>query len=477
MAVPAPKKSSTLIDLGQLGKRCVVADFEGGSLSSDGGVLLFQQLEQRFAVVRDLAGCFRDLRNPEAIEHSVEELLRQRLYALAQGYEDLNDHDFLMKDCVLAVAVGKTDPLGETRQRPQDQGKPLAGKSTLNRLELTPAGASSTDRYKKIVADPAEIQDFFLDQFIKQYPEGAGPQTLILDVDTTDDPVHGRQEGRHFHGYYDCYCYLPLYVFVDGFPLWAELLQASQDPAQAALKALQRLIPRIFARWPKVKILLRGDSGFCRDALLSWCEAQKRQGFPLDYLLGLPRNKRLEARSWDAMKKAMKRHAQTQQPARAFAEFRYRTRDSWSRKRRVIAKAEYLAKGANPRFVVTSLATGKAQELYEQIYCARGDMENRIKEQQGDLFADRTSTAMIRANQLRLFFSTVAYLLIHLLRVHFLQGTVLEKAQCGTLRLRLFKVGVLFKASARRLLLSFSSCWPFQSLFTTLLRQIALAPA
>jgi Transposase DDE domain group 1 len=443
-----------------LESRAVVADFEGGKITSDGGGLLLRELESKRGLLGQFAACFVDYRDPELIEHTVEELVKQRVYGLALGYEDLNDHDQLRQDPLLAVLVGKPDPSGQQRLRKQDRGKALAGKSTLNRLELTPAEASPKARYKKVVVQEEAVAEYFGKVFLRAHRQA--PERIILDFDATDDPIHGEQEGRFFHGYYGEYCYLPLYVFCEGYVLCAKLRPSNIDACEGAVEQLERIVGQIRQAWPTVKIVVRADSGFAREALMSWCESNG-----VDYVLGLAKNVRLEAELAEVMEQARQGYERTGQATRLFQEFTYQTRDSWSRPRRVIGKAEYLAKGPNPRFVVTSLPVEEfdAQALYEQLYCARGEMENRIKEQQLDLFADRTSAETLRANQLRLWFSSVAYLLLHELRQWALAGTDWAQAQCGTIRTKLLKIGAQVRLSVRRVLVSLASGFPYERLF------------
>jgi hypothetical protein len=443
-----------------LADRQVIARFDGGTITSDGGALLLADVERRTAILQRLAQCFTDHRDPDLIEHTTLQLLRQRIYALALGYEDLNDHDILRTDPLLATLVGKTDPTGQDRLRPRDQGKPLAGKSTLNRLELTPSDATAAARYKKIVADADAIDRLFVEVFLQAH--ATPPTQLVLDLDATDDPLHGHQEGRFFHGYYEEYCYLPLYIFCGEHLLCARLRTADHGEAYGALDELVRIINQIREAWPHVRILVRGDSGFCRDEIMAWCEAHD-----VDYLFGLAKNSRLLERIEQPLADAHARYLGTGVAARVFVELRYRTLDSWSCERRVVAKAEWLAKGANPRFVVTSLTehAREGQALYEEDYCGRGDMENRIKEQQLWLFADRTSTALLPSNQLRLYFSSVAYLLLSALRRLGLAGTEMANAQCGTMRLRLLKIGALVRVTVRRVWVSLASSYAWREVF------------
>jgi Transposase DDE domain group 1 len=442
------------------GKRAVVADFEGGKMTSDGGGLLLRELESKRGLLGQFAACFVDYRDPELIEHTVEQLVKQRVYGLALGYEDLNDHDQLREDALLPVLVGKPDPTGQQRRRARDRGKALAGKSTLNRLELTPAEAQRSDRYKKIVVKEEAVAEFFTDLFLQAHPQE--PEMIVLDADATDDPIHGEQEGRFFHGYYGEYCYLPLYIFCNGYVLCARLRPSNIDASEGIVEEIQRIVTRIRRVWPKVRILVRGDSGFAREGLMSWCEANG-----VDYLLGLAKNCRLEQALAAELEQARQQYEQTRKAARRFQDFAYQTRDSWSRQRRVVGKAEYLDKGPNPRFVVTSLSAEEfpAQTLYEEHYCARGEMENRIKEQQLDLFADRTSAETLRANQVRLWFSSVAYLLLHELRQWALRATDLAKAHCGTIRTKLLKIGAQVRISVRRIWVSLASGFPYEAIF------------
>ena len=439
-----------------LGRREVIGRFDGGRITSDGGGLLLREVDQRIGLLGRLAACFSDYRNPNAIEHSVSALIAQRVYGLALGYEDLNDHDVLRKDSVLALLVGKHDLTGEARVREQDRGNPLAGSSTLNRLELSTAEDAPADRYKKIAADPAALDRLLVDVFLES--QRKPPREIWLDLDATDDPLHGHQEGRFFHGYYRCYCYLPLYIFCGEHLLCARLRPSNQDASAGSVEELERIVSQIRARWPKTRIMIRGDAGFCREAIMAWCEANQ-----VRYVLGLARNKRLQRALGETMEVARQAHERSGKPARRFADFRYRTRKSWSRERRVIGKAEYLPGKANPRFVATNLTTreASARRLYEQLYCARGEMENRIKEQQLGLFADRTSTATLHANQLRLYFSSFAYVLMHGLRRLGLAGTAYAKAQSTTMRVRLLKIGARIRITVRKVWLSFSEAYPY----------------
>jgi Transposase DDE domain group 1 len=456
----------------QLGRRGVVGRFDGGKISSDAGGVLLRETEKRTDILERLAGCFRDYRNEDRVEHSVRSLIRQRVYGIALGYEDLNDHDSLRHDVVMGLLSEKRDPRGEDRVREQDQGKAIAGKSTLNRLELTPEDANEKSRYKKIVADGAKIDDLMVAVFIGSYQ--SAPSEVVLDVDATDDPLHGNQEGKYFHGYYAEYCYLPLYIFSGEHLLCARLRPANEDPASGVRQELERIVKTLREAWPAVRIILRGDSGFCRDEIMSYCEGLGQ----LDYVLGLAKNSRLIKAIGPEMGQAQEIYQSTQKPTRVFKDFRYRTRKSWSCERRVVGKAEYLAKGENPRFIVTSISSEEkqARELYEDFYCARGDMENRIKEQQLGLFADRTSTSWMRSNQLRLYFSSFAYILVHALRRLGLEGTELAKAQCDTIRLKLFKIGAQIRVTVRKVWISFSQSYPYFNLFQQVFARLQQIP-
>jgi len=457
-----------------LNQREIRGKFDGGSISSEGGSLLLREVEKRTGIIRQFADCFCDFRKPELVEHTVAELVGQRVYGLALGYEDLNDHDELRRDPLLAVLVDKHDPSGEDRRRARDQGMALAGKSTLNRMELGAKQKGEKERYKKIVLHDQAVDRLLVDIFLQAHPQA--PAEIVLDVDSTDIPLHGEQEDRFFHGYYGQYCYLPLYIVCEEYVLCARLRPSNIDGAKGCVTELKGIVAQIRQQWPQVRIIVRGDSGFCREEVLSWCEQHG-----VDYAVGLAQNAVLLRAIATASAQAEREHQQTGKAARVFTEFCYRTKKSWSRDRRVIAKAEHLAKGANPRFVVTSLS-GKemtfpapsrwtAQSLYEEFYCARGEMENRIKEQMM-LFADRTSTGWFRSNQIRLYFSTVAYQLMQALRRLGLAGTELAKAQCQTVRLKLLKIGALVRITVRKIWISWSAGYPYAELFHQVHRQL-----
>jgi hypothetical protein len=456
----------------QLGRRGVIGRFDGGQISSDAGGLLLREVERRFGILEGFSACFRDYRDRQRIEHSVGALISQRVYGIALGYEDLNDHDSLRHDVVMGVLCEKEDPRGKNRVRKRDQGKGVAGKSTLNRLELTPENADENSRYKKIVAEEEKIDELMVQLYIESHT--TAPDEVVLDIDATDDPLHGNQEGRFFHGYYAEYCYLPLYIFSGEHLLCARLRGADEEAANGVVPELERIVQKLRQAWPEVRIVVRGDSGFCREEILSYCESHR-----IDYVLGLAKNTRLIKQIEVQMAQAQQIHHFTQKPARVFKDFRYRTRHSWSCERRVVGKAEYLAKGENPRFVVTSIASEEkdARTLYEDFYCARGDMENRIKEQQLGLFADRTSTAWMRSNQLRLYFSSFAYILVQTLRRVGLQGTELAQAQCDTIRLKLFKIGAQIQVTVRKVWISFSESYPYLSLFQKVFARLQQMPS
>jgi hypothetical protein len=431
------------------GKREIVARFDGGTISSDGGALLLRQTDQRLHLLPRLAECFLDGRNQEQVEHSILEMLSQRIYGLALGYEDINDHEQLRKDPVFGILAGR-----------QELEEPLAGKSTLNRMEL---GAGTKDRYKKITFWKDAIDELLVKVFVESYAQA--PAQIILDVDTTDLPLHGNQEGRFFHGYYGNYCYLPLYIFCGEHVLCARLREANHDAAFGSLQEIRRIIAQIRVAWPEVQIILRGDSGFCRNELMSWCESQG-----VEFVFGLARNQKLRRIIGAQMHAATQQWQETGTPARVFSEFDYQAKKTkkggWDGERRVVAKAEQIEGKENPRFVVTSLRSEAwaAQALYEELYCARGDMENRIKEQ-FSLFADRVSSETMRANQMRLYLSAMAYILVSGLRRLGLQATELAEAQVATIRTKLLKIGAQIRVTVRKVWVSMASSYPWQDLY------------
>jgi len=463
-----------------LGARQVVADFSGGTLSTDGGALLLREVNQRLGVARALAQCFDDQRDPRFVDHALEQLLTQRLEGLALGYEDLNDHDQLRRDPLLAVACDKTDPLGQDRVFSDNRGAALAASATLNRLELS---NNRRTRCHKLPHDPQKVAACLLSLGVRCLPKHA--REIVVDLDAMGHLLHGAQEGRHFSAYYDDYCYLPLYVFVGDVPLWAQLRTSDRDAADGVVAALEKIIPAIRKRCKRARIIVRGDSGFCREELLAWCEQHG-----VYYGVGLAQNPVLVGQLQPALAAARARRCLTgAASARVFAEFEYQTQKSWSRARRVIGKAEVMAAGDNPRFVVTNLPArgfkGDAdrtrftpQRLYEEFYCGRGQMENVLKQQTLDLRADRLSTHHLASNQLRLWLATLAYLLLERVRAWGLGGTELARATVGTVRLKLLKVAAQVSVSVRRVYVRLSSAYPWAALFRLCHRRLmALASA
>ena len=458
--------SADRMEFASVAGRSVVAGFDGGTITSDAGALLLGATDRAIGLIRRFAACFTDDRSPDRIEHDMATLIGQRVLALALGYEDLVDHDTLRHDPVLAAVTGKL-----TARR--SDCAPLAGKATLNRLEHAPAGAPT--RYHKVSHDGAAIERLLVELFLDAH--GSAPAEIVLDLDATDDPLHGQQEGRFFHGYYGCYCYLPLYVFCGDHLLVAKLRRANIDASAGVVAEVERIVSQIRVRWPQVRIILRADSGFARETLMAWCEANR-----VDYVLGLARNPRLVGEIAAELAAARTEAEEAGKAARRFKEFPYRTRDSWTCERRVVGKAEQLVSGSgetspNPRFVVTSLSPEEwaPKPLYEQLYCARGEMENRIKECQLDLFADRTSARTMRANQLRLWFASMAYVLLEALRRIGLKTTRLAQATAGTIRLRLLKIGALVRISVRRVTVAMASGHPWQQDWATAHRALTSA--
>jgi len=452
--------SADLFGFARVEGRSVVAAFDGGKITSDAGGVLLRATDRAIGLVDRFAPCFSDRRSAELIEHTVATMIGQRVFGIALGYEDVVDHDTLRHDPMMAVLAGKL-----TARR--KNCAPVAGKSTLNRLEL---GKAEPTSYHKIGHDPLAIGGVFVDLFLEA--QRRAPPQIILDLDATDDPLHGHQEGRFFHGYYDCYCYLPLYIFCGRHLLAAKLRRSNIDASAGAVAEVARIVAQIRSRWPRVRILLRADSGFAREALMRWCELNR-----IDYLFGLARNERLTAAIAAELQEAQQLGERTGKPARRFKDLTWSTLDSWSRARRVVAKAEWTGGEANPRFVVTSLSRTEheARHLYEKVYCARGDMENHIKECQLDLFADRTSAATMRANQLRLWFAAMAYVLVCAVRRIALRHTQFAQATCGTIRLKLFKIGALVRVSVRRIKIAMASACPYQNEFA--LAHLRLAAA
>ena len=460
-----------------LGRRKVQAAFDGGHISSDGGALLLGETDARFDLCRRFANCFTDYRDQRFVEHSIVSLIRQRSFGLCLGYEDLNDHDALSLDPLLATACGNKDPEGKerTNQHALEQGRSLAGASTLDRIELTPDTVdwkNPKQRYYKIVHNSERIKEFFVDTFLDDFDDE--PEEFVLDFDPTDILLHGDQEGRFFHGYYGNYCYLPMYVFCGDKLLAAQLRTSDRDASDGTLELFQFLVKRIRAKFPNVRIIIRGDSAFARDPLMNYCET----GTKLHYIFGLAKNNRLKKRVRLQQYEAKQAYTDTGQAARVYTELRYRTLNSWSRTRRVIAKCEHLNKGANPRFVVTNLPGHEVQsrELYEGRYCKRGAMENCIKEQQLDLYADRTSSHAFRANQLRVWFSALAYVIMNKTRTYGLKGTRLAKATSGTIRMLLLKIGARVTVSVRRVRVHLSSSAPHRDVFVQAWRNLFSYP-
>lgn len=449
MPTVCKKDSQVQFEFQPARNRRVVTDFQGGQITSDAGALLLREVEARTGLLADLARCFTDYRDPRYIDHRLEELIRQRILAIACGYEDLIDHDELRADPMWGLLAGKDNP---GRELP-------AGKSTLNRLEVSIARqAGAPDRYHKIDLDEQAVHRLFTKWYIASHA-GDPPEQIILDLDATDDPLHGNQEGKFFHGYYYHYCYLPLYIFAGDHLLWAELRRSNIDAAAGSAEAVRQIVEQLRQSWPDVPIVLRADSGFARDELMSWCEANG-----VDFVFGLAKNSRLKQAIAGQAEAARQFHEKSGEPERVFTEFFYQTLDSWSRRRRVIGKAAHGAKGANPRFVVTSLSSDQmaGRPLYEEFYCARGEAENRIKEQQLYLFADRTSCSRMKANQLRLWFSSVAYWLVSELRRVGLAGTRWARAQCHSIREKLLKIGGQVRVSVRRVYISLTSGYPWK---------------
>jgi hypothetical protein len=464
-----------------LGPRQVVADFSGGTLSTDAGALLLRQVDRSLGLSAELARCFRDQRDQVWVDHSLEELLRQRLFGTALGYEDLNDHQRLRLDPLLAAACGKTDPLGAERCLPQHRGIALAAPATLNRLELS---NNKNTRCHKLPHDPAQVEACLLKLGARCLPKHA--KEVVVDLDAMGHRLHGLQEGRRFNAYYDDYCYLPLYAFVGDFPLWAQLRTAEHEAAHGVVPALEKIVAALRKRCRRARVIVRGDSGFGREEIMGWCESQPG----VYYCLGLAKNSVLIEKLGPALAQARARHCLSGAASvREFAEFQYRTRESWSRERRVIGKAEVMNAGENPRFVVTNLpAKGFKDEepkeegrfrparLYEELYCARGEMENQLKQQVLDLHADRMSTAYLASNQFRLWEAMFAYLLLERMRTQGLRGTELERATAGSLRLKLLKIAAQVRVSVRRVYVQMSSAFPLQEIFALCHRRLMALP-
>lgn len=473
--------------------RSVIVNFQGGTVTSDAGLTLIADLDKKRKITSRFAACFQDYREPNRVEHSIESLVSQRVYGLVQGYEDLNDHEQLRHDPMFALAVGKI--IGDGTQQVV-----LAGKSTLNRIEHCPETVTNRaeSRYHRIGHDAKAIEKQFVEFFLESYPKP--PREIVLDLDVTDDSVHGSQEQAFFNTYYDGVCYAPLYIFCGKHLLAAKLRPSNVDPTDGALEELQRVIEHIRSRWGEVRILVRGDSAYSREEIMKWCESQ----VGVDYVFGLATNSRLTRMSFDTQQKARAYYEQRKKPVVSFLEklfhpeedlkneignllkpsvlyrsLNYQTLKSWSRFRRVVSKVEYSSVGVNIRFVVTSLAADKVppSELYTQKYCPRGEMENRFKEQQLELFSDRTSTHTFEGNQLRLWLSSLAYVLMNALREQCLATTELRGAQVGTIRTKLLKLGARVLISVRRVLVSISSGCPYQDIFATAYKRLQTLPS
>jgi len=442
------------------GRREMVARFDGGDITSDAGVMLLGAVEEQRGILKRFADCFEDHRALARIEHSCVDLISQRVLAIALGYEDVNDHERLKLDPLLASVVGKLDPKGRSRKRTRDAGTGLAAPSSLNRLELSHPGLAASDRYRRIALNQDLADDLLVDLYLEAFEQE--PAEIILDFDATDDRVHGGQIGRHYHSHYGHYCFLPLYIFAGEHLLCARLRTADRDAATGSVDELERIVTRLRLSWPNTRIIVRADGGFCREDLMAWCEQQPG----VEYVLGLPRNSRLVDRVKSELDEVDTKCKATGKAHRVFKELRYKTRNSWSKRRRVVAKAEAIPGKTNPRFVVTSISPKDwaAKELYEKLYCARGEMENRIKEQQLDLFADRTSCTVFRGNQVRLYLSSMAYVLMSELRRLGLAGTEMARAQCGTIRTKLLKIGARVRVTVRKIWVSMSESYPYQDL-------------
>jgi len=438
-----PKCTDATIEVGRFGRRVIEANFEGGDISSDGGVLLLRRVDERIGLSRAAAAVLSDPRDPTRITHSLRDLLAQRIYGLCCGYEDLNDHDTLRGDLLMQTAVGRVDA--------------LASSPTLSRLETRATRAQAV-----------ALHGVLVDQFIAG--QGKPPEELVLDIDASDVPLHGSQERSEFHAYYDHHCYLPLYVFCGQAMLACVLRRSRIDGAKNAAAVIKLLVARLRQAWPDARIIVRGDSGFCRQRILRWCE---RSG--VSYIIGLARNARLEAAVQYAEAMLADEYERSGAKQRLIDEFPYAA-DSWDIERRVITRLEHGAQGNNPRFVVTNLA-GDAIQLYEQLYCARGEAENRIKEAQLDLFGTRASCHKFAANQLRLLLAALAYTLMHRLRSIALKGSELERATAGTIRVRLLKIGAAIMRNTRRVRVLLASHHPLRELFAlAAARLLALSP-
>ena len=456
--------TSTSFGFSNIGRKSAIGSFNGHHVSSDGGALLLKEIENKFGIINRFAKCFKDNRNQNFVEHSLNSILTQRIFGLILGYEDLNDHDQLRYDPLFAAAVGKSDIHGKNRANPDDQGKALAGKSTLNRFELSASKDESDDRYKKFDIDLEEASEILTKVFLEKTK--APPLEIILDIDNTDAKIHGNQEGKHYHSYYDGDCFMPFYVFSGKDLLRATLKTSDIHPMKYVVAEISAVVIKIKEKWPDVKITIRGDSGFCCDELMDYCEKNS-----IYFLLGLPKNNRLDENVKEELIAVQEEYKKTNEPILKYKEFVHQTLDSWSKPRRVIAKMEQKDKNTYHRFIVTSLPADQIdpKSLYEKIYCPRGEMENRIKEQQLGLFADRMSTHYLKSNQVRLLLSSVAYVFLNLIRERALKGTELASAQSGTIRLKLLKIGVVVTETFRQIRFSFSQSFVYKETFLKVL--------
>ncbi len=430
----------------------VEASFSKGHITSDGGLLLIREIDKKFKITEQFAHCFTDYRNPKSCKYTLKQLVTQRIYGLCAGYEDLNDHDKLKEDPFFAFLSGKE--------------KEIAGKSTLNRLELSSRDLDEADehRYKRIVANEEKIEKLLVDLYLQSYKKP--PKSITIDFDSTDIEIYGNQEGKFYHGYYQKNCFLPLYAFIDGFLVFAKLRESKIDGAKGTKEALEKIVYKIRKKWPNTRILFRADSGFAREEIISWCEENK-----VNYIIALARNNRL-------LNMVSKHHEKLESLCKkmekdyiSYTDFKYSTLKTWLKERKVVAKIEssYFKETifdyeCNARFIVTDLQ-GNAKRLYEKNYCKRGDAENRIKEQKLYLYAARTSSSKMIANQLRIWFSSISYILLHLLRVKALKNTPMKNSQCNSIRLHLIKVGAIVKRSVRRFLVEYSACYVFKDIY------------
>jgi len=479
------------LTLGKLKGRNIIANFEGGKITSDAGIVLMAELDKKLKITSRFAECFRDYRDPSKVNYSVHQLLAQRVYGIALGYEDVNDHDKLRYDPALAIALSKLNFI--------DSPEPwLPGKSTINRLEYCPERVTNQPEspYHRIEHQPQEIEKTFVDIFLESYQKP--PRHIILDLDVTDDQVHGNQEGAFFNKYYRGVCYAPLYIFCGHHLLVAKLRSSNVDPAGGALEELQRVMGLIREKWQDTQILVRADSAYAREEIMKYCEDQEK----VDYVIAMATNNQLKLRASDTIEKAKQDYEQRLEPVVELMEslftkdeeldevpklvpnstwFRslcYQTEKSWSCQRRVVTKVCYGSEGLKIRHVVTSIPASKVppSKLYTDKYCPRGEMENRLKEQQLDLFADRTSTRTFESNQLRLWLSSMAYVLMQAFRQRCLAKTSLAKATVGTIRLNLLKLGAKITISVRRILIAIASSCPYQDILSEAYSRIQALP-